>query len=277
MSNKEKNVIEDFGNEWDKFNQGILLNKINEEIFNKYFSIFPWHLVNNQSIGMDVGSGSGRWAFFVAKKVKKLYLLEPSLKAISVSKTNLIDFKNLDYLNKNVLDFEMEDNSLDFCYSLGVLHHIEDIDTALKNINKKLRAGAPFLIYLYYSFENKPFWFKLIWKLSDLLRRIISLLPFKLKSFVCDLIAYLVYFPISRFSFILKKIGIKITNIPLSFYHDQDIYILRNDALDRFGTKIENRYSKEQITKLLIKNNFNNIHFSNNEPYWCAICYKVND
>ena len=52
------------------------------------------------------------------------------------------------------------------------------------------------------------------------------------------------------------------------------MYVLRNDALDRFGTKIEQRLNKKQIYFLLQKTGFNKITFSKEEPFWCAISYK---
>ena len=55
---------------------------------------------------------------------------------------------------------------------------------------------------------------------------------------------------------------------------------MRNDSLDRFGTRLENRYSKEEILEILeileIFNNssFINIQFSERKPYWCACGIK---
>ncbi len=274
MKNRDDNLINDFGEEWKKFDQKNISLSINKEIFDKYFNIFPWEKINKNSIGMDVGSGSGRWSYFLASKVKKIFLIEPSKKAIQVSKNNLSKFLNLEYINSDANEIPIEEESIDFCYCLGVLHHIPDIKKALLSINKKLKIGAPFLVYIYYSFENKPVWFKIIWKITDIFRIIISRMPFMLKSIICDIIALIIYFPISRISKILKYLNLNISNFPLSFYADKKIYILRNDALDRFGTKIEQRLNKKQICDLLEETGFNNVSFSKDEPYWCAISYK---
>ena len=274
MKNRDNNLIDDFGEEWNKFDQLKIDQSINEEIFNKYFKIFPWSLINNESVGMDVGAGSGRWSYFMAEKVQKLYLIEPSSKAINVSKKNLSRYFNIEYINTDANDIPLQDDTIDFCYCLGVLHHIPNIKKALNGINKKLKVNAPLLIYIYYSFENKPLWFRIIWRLTDIFRIIISRMPFFIKSKICDLIAFLVYFPLSRISKIFRNFGFNVKNFPLSFYSNKSIYVLRNDALDRFGTKIEQRLSKQQITDLLKQTGFNNISFSDEEPYWCAISYK---
>ena len=49
---------------------------------------------------------------------------------------------------------------------------------------------------------------------------------------------------------------------------------MRNDSLDRFGTKYEKRYSKKNILELFKKTGFHNIKISTKEPYWCAVGYK---
>ena len=50
---------------------------------------------------------------------------------------------------------------------------------------------------------------------------------------------------------------------------------MRTDALDRFGTRIEKRFSKKQIIKILKNSNFENINFSDDAPYyWCCVGYK---
>ena len=51
-------------------------------------------------------------------------------------------------------------------------------------------------------------------------------------------------------------------------------FMMRNDALDRFGTKFEKRYSKKNIIKLFKETGFKNIKISSKSPYWCAIGYK---
>jgi hypothetical protein len=118
------------------------------------------------------------------------------------------------------------------------------------------------------------FFFLGIWKASDLIRRIISILPKTPKNLACDLIAIIIYFPLSRFSLLLEKLGIDVSNIPLSDYRKKPFYVSRNDALDRFGTRLEQRYSKLQVTEFLKNAGFENITISVSTPYWCYLAYK---
>ena len=274
MKKDENIIVEDFGNEWEKFNHINLNNDELDKIFNDYFDIFPWKKIGKNSIGIDFGCGTGRWAKFVAPKCKKLTLLDASSKSIKVSKKMLSEFSNVDFLISDITKTNINHEKYDFAYSLGVLHHVPNIDIALKEINRVLKQDSPFLVYLYYSFENEPKWYRLLWKCSDFLRKTISTLPKSFKMFVCEIIALTIYFPLARLSFFLEKINFNISNFPLSYYRNKSLYTMRTDSLDRFGTTYEKRFSKDEITKLLTSSGFHSIKFSSSKPYWCALAFK---
>ncbi len=273
MNNKNNKVIEEFGDEWSKFNYSKINTFKLKKNFDEYFAIVPENFFSNKSIGFDMGCGSGRWAQFVAPKVKHLNCIEPS-GAIDIAKYNLKNFNNISYYKQTTETCSIDKGSQDFGYCLGVLHHIPNTEKALSDCAKLLKDESPFLIYLYYNFENKPQWFKILWKLSDYLRKIISNSPKFLKIFFCDLISYIVYYPLSRLAFYLERIGFNVENIPLAEYRHKPFYQCRNDALDRFGTRLEQRFSKSQIINMLKNTGFENIKFSEKPPYWCCVAFK---
>jgi len=273
MSNKNSKVIEEFGDEWTEFNYSSVDIRKLKENFEEYFNIIPDNFFSNKSVGFDMGCGSGRWAQFVAPKVKHLNCIEPS-NAINVAKHNLRNFKNISYYNETTDTCSIEKGTQDFGYCLGVLHHIPNTEKALGDCSNLLKKGGFLLIYMYYNFENKPIWFRLIWKISDFLRTLISILPKSPKLFFCNLIAYLIYFPLSKAALYLEKLGLNVENIPLSEYRNKPFYQSKNDALDRFGTRLEQRFSKLQISEMLKKTGFDNIKFSTKAPYWCCVAVK---
>ena len=175
-SNSDRKTVDGFGDEWSRFDQSKLSYQELKAIFDSYFSIFPWHELPNAAKGMDVGCGSGRWAKLVAPKVGFLYCIEPS-NSLSVARKNLSTNNNIAFHQSTVDEIPIENSSLDFGYSLGVLHHIPDTQAGIESCVRKLKPGAPFLIYLYYAFDNKPRWFSFIWRFSDVFRKIISRFP----------------------------------------------------------------------------------------------------
>lgn len=273
MNNKNTKVIQEFGDEWIKYNYSNIDTKKLKENFDEYFDVVPDNFFSNKSTGFDMGCGSGRWAQFVSPKVKHLNCVEPS-KAINIAKKNLKNFKNISYYNETTENCSIKKESQDFGYCLGVIHHIPNTEKALSDCCKLLKKGGYFLIYVYYNFENKPIWFKLLWKLSDFIRRLISVLPKFPKMFLCNLIAYTIYYPLSKIALCFEKLGLNVDNIPLSEYRKKPFYQSKNDALDRFGTRLEKRFSKAQITEMLEKTGFHKIKFSTKAPYWCCIAVK---
>lgn len=273
--NLDSKVVEDFGREWQAFNQSVLSQKDLEQAFNQYFKIFPFEKINSNSVGFDMGCGSGRWAKLIAPKVHKLNCIDPSFVALEQAKVNLKDFQNCVLECASVSSNSIELSSQDFGYCLGVLHHIPDTLAGIKSCASKLKSGAPFLLYLYYRFDNRPAWFRIIWKLADIVRQVTSLLPFPIKWLMSQAIALLVYLPLSRLASLLEKIGINIQNFPLADYRNKPLYILRTDALDRFGTRLEQRFTRLEIEGMLNDAGFKDIKFSDAEPYWVAVATKI--
>ena len=274
MTNENRKVIRDFGKEWKNYNQSFLDKKELSELFNNYFSIFPFTLIDKNSEGFDMGCGSGRWAEFIAKKVKKLNCIDPSEDAIIVAKNKLKDLQNCNFEISNVMNTSLKDNSQDFGYCLGVLHHIPNTTKGLEACVKKLKKGAPFLIYLYYRFDNKPLWFRALWKISDIFRIIISKLPFQLKLYLTKLIAISIYLPLARAALFFEKLGLNVQNIPISSYRFSSLYTMKTDALDRFGTKLEQRFTKNEIFTMMKDCGLTNIKFSDKIPFWVAVGIK---
>ena len=273
-NNYDRRDIDDFGNEWEYYDQSSIDSQELKKQFSDYFKLFPWTEKITNGIGADFGCGTGRWANLVAKKVNCLICIDASNKAINVTKRNLCNNSNCHVIQCRVDALPIQDNSLDFAYSLGVLHHLPNTEKALKKCINKLKSGAPFLIYLYYKFDNRPYWYLLIWKCSDILRKIISKAPFKIKYFITNIISIVIYFPLARLAFILERIGVSVRNIPLSEYRTKSFYTMRTDSLDRFGTRLEHRFTKQQIKVMMNNAGLERITFSDSTPFWCAIGYK---
>ena len=49
---------------------------------------------------------------------------------------------------------------------------------------------------------------------------------------------------------------------------------MRTDAYDRFCTRLEQRFTRQQIEQMLHAAGFDPVRFSEQEPYWCAVGIK---
>lgn len=273
--NRDIKVVQGFGAEWKKFDQSGLSELEHRQIFDGYFRIFPWHALPKDARGFDLGCGSGRWALLVAPRVGELHCIDPSAEALDVARRRLAGMPNCRFHSTGVDNIPLGDGTMDFGYSLGVLHHVPDTQAGLDACVRKLKAGAPFLVYLYYALDNRPAWYRLIWRLSNLPRRVISRLPFWLKYPLTQLIALLVYLPLARLAWLLEKSGLPVGNLPLSSYQKRSFYTMRTDALDRFGTRLEQRFSKVTIERMMQDAGLRDIRFAPEPAFWCAVGYRA--
>ncbi len=270
--NLDQKVIDSFGHEWSSYDY---TESQSSEALDLQFASYcsPLELASfdvSRSVAADFGAGSGRWTSRLLGNFSKVYALEPSDGANRVllkkfkSESRVVVLKETVGLNSIPLA------SLDLGMSLGVLHHIPDTGLALMDVSKKIKPGGYLLCYLYYKLEEKPFYYRVIFKIVDLIRRVISRLPQGVKGFVSRIIAALVYWPLARLSKVLGKVGLSTSNIPLHHYADMPFVMLANDALDRFGTSLEQRFNKAEITEMLMKADFDisTLVFSDIEPFW---------
>jgi len=270
--NLDKDVVAGFGDEWERFDQSTLDEAELGRMFENYFDIFPWNSLPENAVGFDLGCGSGRWARLVAPRVGTLHLIDPS-DAIEVAKRNLAGVGNCVFHRAGVDAIPLEDSRCDFGYSLGVLHHIPDTQAGVQACVAKLKRGAPFLLYLYYRFDNRPAWFRALWRMSDAGRRVISKLPFAGRYAISQVLAATVYFPLARGAKLLERSGMNVENLPLAQYRDNSFYTMRTDALDRFGTRLERRFTKAEMKDMMERSGLENISFSE-RSFWTAVGYK---
>jgi ubiquinone/menaquinone biosynthesis C-methylase UbiE len=272
--NIDPKTVAGFGEEWSTFDQSTLSPSEQESIFLQYFAIFPWDQIPINAVGFDLGCGSGRWARLVARRVGNLHCIDVSSAALDVARRNLAGEARCVFHEASVDAIPLPDSSMDFGYSLGVLHHIPDPAAGITSCAAKLKTNAPFLVYLYYAFDNRPWWFRQIWRMTDILRKFVCRLPKRARVGVTTAIAGIVYYPTARTLLLLEKLGMKVDPLPLAAYRQLSFYTMRTDALDRFGTRLEFRFTKNQIRTMMEAAGLERITFSSGPPYWCAVGYK---
>ena len=266
-------VMEGFGDEWRRFDQSALNTEERDAIARDYFAIFPWDRLEPGAVGVDLGCGSGRWACVVAPRVGHLHCVDASAEALAVAAANLRDVANVSLHHSSVDSIPLPEGSLDFAYSLlrAVLHHVPRTAEGLATLSRKLKPGAPLLLYLYYALDNRPTWFRMLWHLSEVPRAVISRLPHGLRYAASQAIAVTVlYWPLARTALVLERLGVPVDTLPLSAYRHRSFYVMRTDALDRFGTRLEQRFTRAEILCLMTAAGLEDVTSPEVAPYWCA-------
>ena len=277
--NLDQQVIDSFGHEWAAFDYA---ESETDEALDSQFLAYCTPIDLRQfdaksSVAADFGAGSGRWASRLLPYFSLLYALEPSDGASKVLKNKFSKESRMKILQETVGVNSIPTESLDFAISLGVLHHIPDTGLAIKDVASKIKGGGIFLCYLYYKLDNKPLYYRGLFWASNSLRWVISRLPYALRRFIARVIASFVYFPLARTAKLLEKRGKNVSNFPLHHYANMPFVMLQNDALDRFGTRLEQRFSKREITEMLGNAGFDlsTLKFSDVEPFWTFSVKKL--
>ena len=277
--NLEQQVIDSFGHEWAVFDYA---ESETDEALDAQFMAYCTPIDLGQfnaksSVAADFGAGSGRWASRLLPHFSLVYAIEPSDGANKVLKNKFSKESRMKILQETVGANSIPAESLDLAMSLGVLHHIPDTGLAIKDVAGKIKGGGVFLCYLYYKLENKPLYYRGLFWTSNSLRWVISRLPYALRKLIAQVIAALVYLPLARTAKLLSSSGKNVSIFPLHHYADMPFVMLQNDALDRFGTRLEQRFSKKEITAMLDSAGFDlsTLKFSDVEPFWTFSVKKL--
>lgn len=270
--NIDRKTVSSFGEEWTKFNS--FDHHEIEKIGNDYFDLLPPLIKDFKAL--DVGCGTGRWAAYLATRVAFVEAIDPS-NAVFAARTLLAPYTNTRVTHASTDTIPFDDDSFDLVYSLGVLHHVPDTGKAIRQCLKKTKHGGYFLTYLYYALDNRGIVFRALFFVTNFIRTIISRLPSRMKMLACDILAATVYWPLATVSKLLDQFSFLrplVRSIPLSYYRSTSFHIMRNDSLDRFGTPLEKRFTRAEIKKMLEDAGFQNITFSEKQPYWHVIAKR---
>jgi SAM-dependent methyltransferase len=253
-----------FGDEWQTF-PDILPEHYRE--FSLYFDLVNLDEFKNKRV-CDLGCGIGRWSYHLKDKCRELVLLDFS-EAIFVARKNLKDCDNSIFFMGDIRRLPFKNNFADFLFCIGVLHHLPTI--ALDEARNLKKFSKRLLIYLYYSLDNRPYYFQLLLSLATIIRKAVSKIRNSTFRSLFTLFGTLfIYLPFIGLGNALRPFGLS-KHVPLhEAYSRKSLHRIRQDVFDRFFTGIEQRVSREEI--LSLKNTFDEITISENSPYWHFLC-----
>jgi len=107
-------------------------------------------------------------------------------------------------------------------------------------------------------------------------RLFVSRLPKRLKRVICDILAVVFYMPWVLLIRFFRLIGMHkfADRIPPPAYGIKSFFAIRNGSLDRFGTTLEQRFSKKEVIEMMEKCGLSNIVVSPGSPFYHAIGKK---
>jgi hypothetical protein len=112
--------------------------------------------------------------------------------------------------------------------------------------------------------------------MSELVRKVVCKLPQRPKAWVCDFLAIVIYMPFVLWVRFLVLIGLRSVakKMPLAAYNNKSFFIIRNDSLDKFGTTLEQRFSKKEVAELMRNCGLEEVVISEGTPYYHSVGRK---
>lgn len=265
-------VVGGFDDEWQRF--GAVGTTDQADLFTKYFDLLPPERFAASETVLDAGCGAGRWTYEVACRGPRVIAVDLG-RSIEVARANT-PADRVWCIQADVTALPLAIESVDWAYSLGVLHHTKNPELGLKKIVDIVRPGGAVLLYLYYSFEDRGALFRSIFNAVDFTRRVVSRQPRPVIRALATTLAGTVYWPLARTAALLERAGASAiaSKLPLSFYRHLSFATMRNDSLDRFGTQRELRYSRAEMKVLMEGAGLREIALSAEVPLWHGLGRK---
>lgn len=255
-----------FGEEWKTFSSML---PEHEKEFSQYFDLLDLDAFTAGRV-CDLGCGMGRWSYFLRERCRELVLVDFS-EAIFVARENLRDAPNALFFMGDITHLPFRGNFADLAFCLGVLHTLPV--NALDQVRVLGNHAPLLLIYLYYALDNRPLHFRLLLSMVTMARKLLSRVrSHQLRASFTWLAALCVYFPLITLGRILGPLNLA-RYIPLyEGYEGKSLGRIRQDVYDRFFTRIEQRFSRQEILQL--RNRFSEVTVSDGLPYWHFVCRR---
>jgi ubiquinone/menaquinone biosynthesis C-methylase UbiE/uncharacterized protein YbaR (Trm112 family) len=236
-----------FGFEWTHFSEMYPEWKSN---FQDYMFPLTAESFRGKKV-LDAGCGSGRHAYFAAQYGAEVWAVDISDAVEIAARNTLGTGARIVQANLNHLPFPAE--SFDLVYSMGVLHHLPDPESAFRNLLRFVKPGGEFRMYLYWAPEREPLK-RLVLSAVSVLRLLTVRMPHRLLyalSYFAALLVWVCFVWPYRAGTKIPMLADLSEQIPLRQYSRYPFRACVNDQFDRLSAPLEKRYSREQVEQFL--------------------------
>ncbi len=194
---------------------------------------------------LDVGCGSGRFMEIVADNGAEIIGLDLS-RSVDAAFKNLGTRANVHLIQADIFKLPFIDETFDFVYSFGVLHHTPDCRKAFKQLPRFLKKGGKISIFVYSAYNKGVVYSSNLW------RKITTFLPKKLLyciSFISIPLYFIYKIPI------IGNIGKMVFVIPM--WPDWRWRVL--DTFDWYSPMYQSKHTHWEVFKWFEEEKLSNI------------------
>jgi SAM-dependent methyltransferase len=189
-----KGSPERFGYSWDRFSE---LTPAQERQFQLWTTPIDLVIGWRGSRFLDAGCGMGRNTYWPMKHgARSAVAIDLDDRSLERARRNLAQFPEVTVQKGSIYDIPYE-NEFDIAFSIGVIHHLEQPDTAIAQLVKATKAGGKVLIWVY-GYENLEFYVNV---LNPIRKALFSKMPLSLVRLIAYLPAAILW--------VMLKLGIR--------------------------------------------------------------------
>lgn len=249
----KKRTQKTFGYQWNQFPDMVEQNR---NLFMTNYSSVPPEFYKGK-LGLDAGCGFGRHIYYAAELGAEMVGLDYS-SAIDAAAEVTRGIKNIHLVHGDIYHPPFADNTFDFFYSFGVLHHLPDPLKGFCSLLIKAKKGGAAFVWLYGKQR------KFLNAILESMRFISKRLPMPILkpiSFVFALIDYyLLIIPYKYLNPILliDKIFPVLRVGRFSIYTKLPFRITYADWFDRFSPPLRYYFNETDLKEWIKRGNLNN-------------------
>lgn len=176
---------------WKNFNKETLTKESYHLVKNRIPEAIINNSIKNHRV-LDMGCGSGRYSIALSLLgAKEVIGVDYQAKAFTAAQEYCEENTlNVKFFESNILDLPFDDESFDFIFSNGVLHHTSSIEKGISELNRVLKKHGTAFLYIYGSGG-------IFWTTRQCMRRIFKHIPLEYTKNVLNIIGM----PPNRFIF----------------------------------------------------------------------------
>ena len=236
--NAERRTIRSYSYQWRKFKQ--MFPEWEEIFLESTRPLTPEFFAGK--LGLDAGCGFGRSIFYAASYGAEMIGLDLS-EAIEAARENTRHLANVHLVQGDIFHPPIRPGSLDFAYSIGVLHHLPNPKQGFLSLTPLIRQGGAMSIWVYLRGRGRQIaWFTRMRALS-------TRMPLWLVNVWALLLAagqWVLWILPHR---ILTAVGLSrvAARIPFALYAKYPFRVLHTDWVDGLAVPLQNYYRADEI------------------------------
>ena len=282
---RSKGYASSFGTQWKTFAKAQIDIGKNQESSIRFKSEVGWSADEiSNSLALEVGCGAGRFVDVVSKFGAKLIIGVDITDAVDAAYKNLGSRDNVFIIQADIYNMPFREQTFNFVYSIGVIHHTPEPKVAFDNMLIPLKNKGKIALSVYeISLYDRPnrnslniatkdlLWSLNLWR-CELFRTITTKLPHVAMVVYCKtfvpILHYLNKIPLLRFFRYF---------FPSTCYRNLPVAWSMLDTMDTYSTKIVHQYRAKDIFQWFLGNGLKRIILMNSRAGWVSITADKGD